>query len=66
MTGRIMLGLDIVFTIVFILALIGIFMLGFNGSADSKNYNTNCLYSHSDATWDYYDCDNGFQMKRLQ
>ena len=50
MTGRIMLGLDIVFTIVFILALIGIFTLGFNGSADSKNYNTNCLYSHSDTT----------------
>jgi len=62
MAGRIMLGL----VVLFILALIAIFVLGFNGSADSKNYNTGCYYSHSDETWDYYGCDNGFQMKRIQ
>ena len=32
----------------------------------TDNYNTNCVYTHSDETWDHYECDNnGFRLERI-
>lgn len=58
----------LVLVIYFALGCAAVLVVGMLAGCKPKtdNYNTNCVYTHSDETWDHYECDNnGFRLERI-